>query len=436
MEIAVFGLGYVGTVMGTALAAAGHRVLGVDIQPARVEDVNAGRCPIVEPGLDELFTAAVASGHLRATTDAVHAVEACEVGFVCVGTPSDASGGLDTTAVEAVCARIGEALGNQEGPWPVVIRSTVTPGTARRCEAILAEATGSKPGRGFTVLVNPEFLREGAAVADFQQPPFTLVGCEEPHQAEPLRRVYASVSAPFYTAALEQAEVLKALCNAWHATKISFANEVGRLCHAIGVDPDPVMDLFVRDHHLNISERYLRPGFSWGGSCLPKDVRALNHLARSVHQELPLLDSLLRTNRVHLDAARVALQATGLRRVAFLGLAFKPGTDDLRSSPLVDLAEYALGKGMAVSIYDRNVEAARLVGINRREALSRLMHLEELLVSEVSQLLDRAELFVLGHPEPEHLQLVRDLPADRVVLDLTGALRQAETAARYVGLVW
>jgi GDP-mannose 6-dehydrogenase len=354
----------------------------------------------------------------------------CEVSFICVGTPSSSDGSLNTAAVESVCAEIGEALKKHpsDRPLTVAIRSTVMPGTARRCEERLAETA--------RVCVNPEFLREGSAVSDFLSPPFTLVGTSDEEWAEPLRLVYGFLNAPFVVVDTGVAEILKTVSNTWHATKICFTNEVARLCQQLKIDPQAVMDLFVRDERLNLSASYLRPGFAYGGSCLPKDVEAINHLARQHHVELPLLEGVPRSNRRHLRKAMEAITSSGCQRVGFLGLSFKPGTDDLRGSPLVDLVEFCLGKGMTVRIFDKCVNPELLVGSNRRYVMERIGHIGELLASRPEDLVERSDLFVVGHRDDAFADFCRRLPAGKKILDLVRVVHPKEVAAGYVGVAW
>ncbi|MBN2495616.1 MAG: nucleotide sugar dehydrogenase [Deltaproteobacteria bacterium] len=436
MRVGVFGLGYVGSVMAGCLTAAGHEVIGVDVQADRVEGLGRGQCPVSEPGLAARIRSGADAGLLRASLDPAEAVSGSQLSFICTGTPALDDGSLDCASVEAVCAQIGQALrdGSGTGRHGVLIRSTVMPGTAARCARRLADACGD-PTR-FFVGVNPEFLREGSAVSDFGHPPFTLVGLDEPSSAAPIRELYAFVSAPFVLCGIAEAEVYKLICNAWHAAKVCFGNEVGRLCSALGADPHAIMDLFVRDERLNVSAAYLRPGFAFGGSCLPKDLGAVRHLARTRSVDLPMIEGLPRSNRRQIELACERIAASGCRRVAFLGLSFKPGTDDLRRSPSVALVEFCLGKGIRVKVYDPGVDPERLVGSNRRFVEQRLGHLSDHLRADPADLAD-AELFVLSHADADMLELCRKLPAGKRVLDLVHAIQDpGELAAEITGLCW
>lgn len=437
MKVAIFGLGYVGAVMTAGLSAAGHEVIGVDLKAERVEQVASGRSPVIEPGVAEAIAEGVAEGRITATTDASAAVRACEISLICVGTPPGETGALDCSRVEAVCARIAESLATFEGPHhTLVIRSTVMPGTTARCSAIVAEATGAPAGERASVVINPEFLREGAGLADLRSAPMTLVGTDDAAWAEPIGALYAFTEAPLQVTNPGVAELLKAVCNAWHATKVAFGNEVGRLCGGLGVDPHELMKLFVQDDKLNLGASYLTPGFAYGGSCLPKDVGALGHLARDLHRGLPVIEAVPRSNELHIQLAERAIEASGCDRVGFLGLAFKPGTDDLRNSPLLDLVQRCLGKGLTVRIYDPNVQVASLVGANREYALSRVRHLDELLVEGPGELLWAVDLLVLGHKTELFGQICGGLGPDKQVLDLVRGVDVRKVAAKVTGLAW
>jgi GDP-mannose 6-dehydrogenase len=434
MKVAVFGLGYVGSVMTGCLAQAGHDVIGVDLQRSRVDQVREGGCPVIEPGVPEAIATGVAEGRVTATTDAAQAVREAEISFICVGTPSAADGSLDVSRVEAVCRRIGEVLTDRL--HHVVIRSTVMPGTCARCIDALSDASGGAAGERFTLTINPEFLREGAGISDFLSPPYTLVGAPDASWAAPLRELYSFLDAPFVVTALEVAELLKTVCNAWHATKVGFGNEVGRLAGSLGVDPHALMDLFVRDERLNLSAMYLRPGFAYGGSCLPKDVEALGHLARRQHVELPVIQGVPRSNRLHVERAVGIIEGSGCDRIGFLGLSFKTDTDDLRNSPLLDLVQACLARGLQVRIHDPNVQVGSLVGSNRDYALGRVRHLADLLVDDPAELVAGSELVVLGHGDASFARACATMSRSQQILDLVRGLDPTRTPARYHGLCW
>ncbi|HXH25978.1 MAG TPA: UDP-glucose/GDP-mannose dehydrogenase family protein [Vicinamibacterales bacterium] len=438
MRVSVFGLGYVGTVSAASFAADGHEVVGVDVVAEKVDAVNAGRSPIVEPGLDELLRGAVAGGRLRATSDAGEAVAGSDVSLVCVGTPSRRNGSLDLTCLTRTCEQIGEALRAKADYHVVVIRSTVLPGTTHgHVIPALEAASGKAYGEGFGVSVNPEFLREGSALGDFRRPPLTLVGHNHAADAAPAVALYDRVDAPLVTTSIRVAEMIKYASNAWHAVKVVFANEIGNLCKRLGVDSHEVMDIFCRDDKLNLSPYYLKPGFAFGGSCLPKDVRALLYRARELDLELPLLDAILDSNARQIQHAIERIVDTGCRTVGLLGFSFKAGTDDLRESPLVILAEALLGKGYELHIYDRSVSLARLVGANRRYINEQIPHLSRLLRESIDEVIAAAEVIVVGNASPEFPEAVLRCRPDQVVIDLVRLpIDFGRLAARYEGICW
>jgi GDP-mannose 6-dehydrogenase len=391
MKISVFGLGYVGSVGAACLAREGIPVVSVDINPDKVAMVSHGQAPVVEAGLPQLLEAAVRSHHLEATTSALQAVMSTDVSFVAVGTPSRPDGSLDVSNVLKVCDEIGAAVAAKRRHHVVVIRSTVTPGTTIRCTEILQKhANGS-----IAVAFNPEFTREGTAIKDYNNPPYTIIGTTDSIAERVLREIYATVPAPIIITEPSVAEMVKLISNAWHATKIAFANEIGRLGNAVGFDAPQVMDILTQDSKLNISSAYMRPGFAFGGSCLPKDLRSLTYFARTENIALPLLSSLIPSNQAQIDSALLDILATEKRRIGIVGLAFKAGTDDLRESPALELAERLIGKGRELRILDPAVCQAKLVGANRQYIESKLPHLSRLLVTCPSDLLEHSELIVV-----------------------------------------
>jgi GDP-mannose 6-dehydrogenase len=423
MRISVFGLGYVGCVTAACLARAGHQVLGADINGEKVSMVNAGTSPLVEAGLEDLLREVVGTRQLRATTSTEEAVAGSDVALICVGTPSRDNGQLDVTAIQRVAESIGRELRRAARPYTVVLRSTVLPGTT---ESVLIPALqGGAPLPALSVAVNPEFMREGSSLRDFAQPTLTLVGCESPATAETLREVYARVEAPFVHASVRSAEMAKYVSNAFHALKVTFANEIADLCEALGADPQDVMRIFLMDRKLNVSEAYLRPGFAFGGSCLPKDVRALLHAARSADLLVPVLSEILPSNDRQIQQAVSRVLATRHRRIGILGLAFKAGTDDLRESPMVRLVEALIGKGCDVRILDRNVSIARLGGANRRYIEEEIPHIASLMCDDVETLLEHADVLVIGNDDADDRRALGATRPDQVVIDLTrGAARR------------
>lgn len=435
MRICVFGLGYVGTVTAACLAAEGHHVTGVDVSADKVRTLNAGLSPLVEPGLDEMIRDAVADGRIRATSDVAEALAEADLAFVCVGTPSADNGSLEVAYVARVAEQIGEALQGRGGNLLVVLRSTVLPGTTR--EVFLERirlAAGREPGDGYDVVFHPEFLREGTAVDDFYNPPKIVVGERAEGASERLLSLYETMEAPRFVTPLEIAETVKYADNAYHAVKVTFANEVGQLCETIGVDSRRVMEIFCSDRQLNISPAYLRPGFAFGGSCLPKDLRAFLHKARREDLQLALLESVLQSNRAQVQRVVDRVRRRRPRRVGMVGLAFKPGTDDLRESPLVTLAEQLLGKGCEITIWDPAVNTAQLSGRNRAYMEEHLPHLSRLMVSSLDELC-ACDVIVLGHALPEGGQVERWLEGGKAVMDLVGRNAPAEHP-NYEGLYW
>jgi GDP-mannose 6-dehydrogenase len=420
MRVSVFGLGYVGCVTGACLARDGHEVVGVDINSEKVDLVNAGRSPVVEPGLGELMGRVVREGRLRATTRIEEAVEATELALLCVGTPSCSNGRLDVDALERVSRGIAAALPRRAEPFTVVVRSAVLPGTT---EGVVVPALLAGGGMRFHstlhVAVNPEFMREGSSLRDFAKPPMTLVGCDDAATAGLLRRLYEGVEAPFVHAGLRTAEMVKYVANAFHALKVCFANEIGDVCSAVGADPQEVMRVFLMDRKLSLSEAYLRPGFAFGGSCLPKDVRALLYRARSADLMPPLLSAMLPSNEAQVRRGIDAVLATHKRRVGVVGLSFKEGTDDLRESPMVTLVEALIGKGCDVRILDSNVAVARLVGANRRYIEEQIPHIAQLMCDGVEALLGHAEVVVIGNAGEEAASTLTAVRPEHVVVDLT-----------------
>src|SRR5438034_8679408 len=438
MRVSVFGLGYVGSVSAASFAADGHEVVGVDIQADKLKMVNAGRSPIVEPGLEELLARSVGDDRLRATTDTIEAVRDSEVSLVCVGTPSRKNGSLELSYLTRVAEQIGAWLRAKPSYHVVVVRSTVLPGTTHQLVIpALERASGKKYGDGFGVSVNPEFLREGTALRDFRKPPLTLVGHNHAADASGTIALYQAIDAPLVSTTIRIAEMLKYTSNAWHALKVCFANEIGNLCKRVGVDSHEVMDIFCRDDKLNLSPYYLKPGFAFGGSCLPKDVRALQYRAKEMDVEMPVIQSILPSNRVQIEQAFDQVMETGKKKIGLLGFSFKAGTDDLRESPLVILAEALLGKGLQLRIYDKNVSLAKLVGVNKEYIEKQIPHLSSLLSDTIDDVINASEVIVVGNTAPEFADAIKRCRAGQIVIDLVrlpicGSLLSAD----YRGICW
>lgn len=438
MKISVFGLGYVGCVSAACLAFQGHEVIGVDVNSRKVGLIAGGQTPVVEERIGELTAKVVGSGALRATSDAERAVAETDVSLVCVGTPSAPNGSLSTTYLERVSEQIGAALAGKSTRHTVVFRSTMLPGTCHELLIpILEKASGRTAGIDFGVAVNPEFLREGSSVRDFFDPPKTVIGELDRASGDIVAELYGELPGEVFRVPVEVAEMTKYADNSFHGLKIAFANEVGAVCRALGVDSHQVMDVFLADRKLNISPAYLRPGFAFGGSCLPKDLRGLIYAAHRADVSVPLLSHVLSSNNEHLQRAVELVMATGSRKVGLFGLSFKPGTDDLRESPLVELAERLLGKGYDLRIYDANVSLARLIGANRDYIDGRLPHLGDLLTNSAEEVLAHAEVCVVGCLDPAVLTALEGA-GDRAVIDL---VRMPDAHERrhdpgYVGLGW
>lgn len=431
MNISIFGMGYVGAVISACFARDGHRVIGVDTDPAKVDLINAGKSPIIEAGLEELIAAGVQAGRLSSTTDHAAALAATELSMVCVGTPSQPTGELDLKFVQRVCESIGAELKKKTSRHCVVVRSTMLPGSMRGTVIpALEQTSGKKAGEGFGVAVNPEFMRESTAVEDFYKPPKTVIGALNEPDADVVAALYKDLPAVVIKTKLETAEMVKYVDNIFHALKITFANEIGCVGKALGVDAQEVMRIFCEDKKLNLSPAYLKPGFAYGGSCLPKDLRALTRLARARDVSVPLLDSLALSNEQRIRDAVAWVLATGKRRVGVLGFAFKAGTDDLRESPLVTVVEALIGKGLELKLYDRHVSVARLVGANRKFIEQHIPHISRLMVETLDEALE-CDVIVIGNQSAEFFAALARLRPEQAVLDLTANSQSVSTPARY-----
>jgi GDP-mannose 6-dehydrogenase len=438
MRVSVFGLGYVGCVSAASFAGDGHDVVGVDVNADKVAAINAGRSPIVEPGLDELLSRCASEGRLRATTDTAEAIRDSDVSLLCVGTPSRKNGSLDLSYLERVSEQVGAALKDKSSYHVVVVRSTVLPGTTHDVVIpALERESGKQYGDGFGVSVNPEFLREGTALKDFRKPPLTLVGHNHAADASGTIALYQSIDAPLISTSIRVAEMMKYTSNTWHALKVVFANEIGNLCKKLNVDSHEVMDIFCRDEKLNLSPYYLKPGFAFGGSCLPKDVRALQYRAKEMDVELPLISQILPSNKAQIQQALDQVLETGRKKVGLLGFSFKAGTDDLRESPIVILAEALLGKGVSLAIYDKNVSLAKLVGANKEYIEKQIPHLSSLLCNTIDEVIDTSEVVVVGNQAPEFAEAVKQCRPDQIVIDLVRLpIYGAAVKADYRGICW
>lgn len=436
MKICVFGLGYVGAVSAACLAMDGHEVVGIDPERAKVDLINAGKTPIIEKGIGEIIKDQVAAGRLLATSD-VAAIAGADLLFVCVGTPSLPNGSIDLKYVRRVCEQIGEALRGHDHAPSVVVRSTMLPGTMRQVVIPTLEASsGKQAGADFGVCINPEFLREGTSVFDYFNPPKTIIGELGKSSGDLLASLYVKMRAPLIRTDIETAEMVKYVDNAWHALKVGFANEIGNICKGVGVDAHRVMEIFCQDTKLNISPYYLKPGFAFGGSCLPKDLRALLYKAKTLDLSPPILGAILPSNQQQIDRGVQAVVAKGKRKVGILGFSFKAGTDDLRESPVVELTERLLGKGYDLRIYDRNVSIASIHGANRDYILNHIPHISRLMVPNMDEVLRHANTIVIGNAEPEFHDISTRLTHGQNVIDFVRINSSRSVAGIYEGLCW
>jgi len=437
MKVSVIGLGYVGCVSAACLAQAGHEVIGVDVSQLKVEMINEGHSPIIEPGINDVLLQAKEKNLLTAITETLPAVRATELSLVCVGTPSQSNGSLDLTYIRRACQEIGKALATINHFHTVIIRSTMLPGSIEGVVIpTLESASGKCAGKDFGVAINPEFLREGSSIYDFHHPPFTLIGADDEKAANQVSQIYKHLDAPVITIGIKEAEMVKYTSNCYHALKVAFANEIGNLCKKLGADSHKVMDVFCQDTKLNVSAAYLKPGFAFGGSCLPKDLRAINYKAKELDVDVPVLSSILPSNRQQVERTVEMVLSTGRKNVGILGLSFKSGTDDLRESPMVLLVETLIGKGLKLSIYDRDVQLARLVGANREYIEREIPHISSLLRRDLDEVIDSAEVVIIGKKEDEFRGLSNHLNNGRVFIDLVGMLKGHNHNGSYQGICW
>jgi len=438
MRISIFGLGYVGAVSMACLARDGHELVGVDVDATKLDLIRHGQTPIIEEGMQELMRRVVEEGRVTVSDDAAQAIRHTDLSFLCVGTPSKPNGSTDLRAMERLAAQLGEAMKGKDAYHAFVVRSTVPPGTVEGfIGPLLEEHSGKKQGESFDVGFQPEFLREGSSIRDYDNPPLTLVGTDSERLAGVVREVFGHLQCEFRVSSVRSAEMLKYCCNVFHALKITFANEIGRVCQAMEVDSHEVMDLVCRDTQLNISTAYLTPGFAYGGSCLPKDLRSLCHSAGRLDVSVPMLSAIEPSNTVHIQHAIDTVLATGRKAVGMIGLSFKSGTDDLRESPLVVLAERFIGKGLRLEIWDPEVHVSRLVGANRRYIEESIPHIGSLMNERLGEMIDRSEVLVVGlRGEPVTRELQARSRPDHFILDLVNLPGKNDLRGTYHGVCW
>jgi GDP-mannose 6-dehydrogenase len=437
-SISIFGLGYVGAVSLACLAENGHKVIGVDVNPLKAEIINSGRSPIIEHGLEEMIAKGVASGTIRAVMGAHEAIHNSEISFISVGTPSNGNGSLDLKYVEKVAREIGKALADKDAYHIVILRSTVLPGTTEELLIpTLEEESGKKCGVDFGVCFNPEFLRESTAVKDFYDPPFTVIGTADEKVAEAVEGLYSMLDAPLRIVPIREAEMIKYACNAFHALKVTFANEIGSICKASGIDSHKVMEIFCLDTKLNLSPYYLKPGYAFGGSCLPKDLRALTYLGRRSDLTLPILESIIPSNDLQVERAYRMVTQAGSKRVGVLGFSFKAGTDDLRESPIVELIERLIGKGYEIQVYDKNVSLANLYGANRTYIEKEIPHIAQLMRDSIEEVVEGSDVIVIGNNSPEFINVQERYNGRHITIDLVRAAgKNVVSNTNYQGISW
>lgn len=437
MKISVLGLGYVGAVSAACLAKEGHYVVGVDPNHTKVDLINGGKTPIVEQQIGEIIGEAVSVGKLSATTDIGKALSETEISIVCVGTPSNSNGSLDLRYVKKVCEEMGDAIRDKPEKHIIVMRSTMLPGTMKDLVIpTLEEHSGKKAGEGFGICFNPEFLREGTAVYDYYNPPKTVIGSSDKESGEVFASIYADLDAPMVMTDLETAEMVKYADNCWHAVKVCFANEMGNVCKEVGIDSHKVMEIFCQDTKLNLSPYYLKPGFAFGGSCLPKDVRAMTYKARSLDLDLPLLNNVIPSNEYHILRALRLVKEKNAKRIGVLGFSFKAGTDDLRESPIVTLIESLIGKGYDIKLYDKNVSLAALTGANRDYIMNQIPHISRLMVDNIDDIVAHSEVIVIGNGDKEFDSVMTRISEDQSVIDLVRLKNIDITMDGYEGICW
>lgn len=436
MKISIFGMGYVGAVSAGCLARDGHHVIGVDLFKPKVDLINEGKTPVIEKDIDEIIEKVVLEGKLKAIQDVQEAVTDSEISLICVGTPSQINGSLDLSYVRTVCEQIGEAMKKKNAFHVVVVRSTMLPGSMNTVVIpTLEQFSAKRSGVDFGVCNNPEFLREGTAVFDYSNPPKTVIGESDRKTGDILASIYQHLDAPLIRTSVETAEMVKYTDNVWHALKVGFANEIGNICKALGLDGHDVMDIFCKDTKLNLSSYYMKPGFAFGGSCLPKDVRALAYKSRVLDLNTPIINSIIPSNNYQVEKGMSMVVGKGSKKIGVLGFSFKAGTDDLRESPIVELIERLLGKGYDIRLYDKNVKIASLVGANKDYILNHIPHISNLMLDSISQVVEHADTIVIGNAAPEFAAVAQEPGPNKYVVDLVRILDR-KSGHNYDGICW
>lgn len=438
MKISIFGLGYVGAVSLGCLARDGHTVYGVDVDEGKLNLIKEGKTPIIEEGMIEMMSEVSKSGLVHVTNNAQEAISNTDVSFVCVGTPSSSNGSQDLTAIKKVSQEIGAALKTTSNYHVIIFRSTIEPGTTENViKPILEEHSGKKCGEGFGLGFQPEFLREGSSIKDYDNPPFTIVGADSDRSSDAVKEIFKDLPCEYIKTDISTAEMMKYACNTFHALKITFANEIGRISQALSVDSRDVMQLVCKDKSLNISPAYLRPGFAYGGSCLPKDLRAILYMAKTNDIELPMLAGVMQSNKLHIEHAINTVLSSGKKSVGMIGLSFKSGTDDLRESPLVIIAEQFIGKGLDLKIYDPEVNVARLVGANKKYIEESIPHISSLMVNSCEEIVEHAEVLIVGIIDDEIKKVLSDSTKnEQIILDLVSLNNKDDLKGTYTGVCW
>lgn len=437
MKISIFGLGYVGCVSLGCLAKNGHKVIGVDTNPTKVNFINKGKSPIIEKDLDNLIAQQHKAGTISATSDSLFAVKNSDVSFICVGTPNTDHGHLDLSAIFHVAGEIGKGIEQKTTRHIVVIRSTVLPGTNENIAKIIADTSKKKNGKDFAVVSNPEFLREGTAIKDYYNPAFTLIGASDDFAIAKMREIYKEVNAPVIVSEIKCAEIIKYINNAYHALKITFANEVGNICKGLDIDSHEVMNIFCQDDKLNISPYYFKPGFAYGGSCLPKDLKALTTIVNDLYIDTPVLKSIDHSNELQKNLAIKHIIGMGKRKLGFLGLSFKAGTDDLRNSPIIDVIEVLLGKGFDIKIFDRNVRLSKLFGANKNFILDKIPFISKFIINDPEEIIRHSDILVVVNNDEEFKEILSKVPKGKMIYDLVNiSFKNKEKKERYRGISW